>query len=31
MVSPLVRALRFEWSSELTAEPPRRSGDRVRP
>ncbi len=31
MVSPLVRALRFEWSSELSSPPPRRSGNRVRP
>lgn len=30
-LSPLVRALRFDWSSELTAEPPRRPGDRLRP
>jgi hypothetical protein len=31
MVSPLVRTLRFDWSSQVPAQPPRQPSHRVRP
>jgi hypothetical protein len=31
MASPIVRALRFDWSSEIPAQPPRQPSQRVHP